>query len=266
MTAFVEPVISCTPGALIATIVADAATASGARGVHIELASDISSITAAVADTATSSGTRAVEIYPTIYVFFICGAAMADAVTSSNVGADAIAQDRTACTAVSVADISTASGTSIVDIVGPGTSMPIADAATASGATASKMDPASEIFFVICGAAVAATVTTNAAGADAVAHDRTACIATIIADIANALGASAVDINLASETISIAAGASMARVATISLIGIDTTSGTSVVDIVGPGTPMPTDCIADVATSSGHTGTYHTTGRRLTPC
>ena len=111
------------------------------------------------------------------------------------------------------------------------------------------------------------TVTTNAAGGDAIVHDRTACIAAIIADTATASGASAADINLVNGAFSIIVGAARAHAATINLTGTDATapapvahitvnvadtataSDASVVDMVGPGTPMPTDCAADVATS-----------------
>ena len=135
-TAFVKPPILCTPGALIATIVADAATASGASGVHIKSTSDISSITAAIAHTATAYGASAVDIDTSREVFFICGATMADTVISSAAGADAIAHDLTACIAVNVADTATASGAIVIDIVRPGTPIPIADTSTASGASA----------------------------------------------------------------------------------------------------------------------------------
>ena len=132
-TAFVEPAISCAPGALIATIVADAATASGASGVHIEPASDVFSITTAIADTTTASNAGAVDIDPAGEVlFFFCGTTMADTVSSSAAGAGAIDHDRTACIAVNVADTATASGASVVHIVRPVTRMSIADTATLS--------------------------------------------------------------------------------------------------------------------------------------
>ena len=231
-----DTAIAHRPVTHITAIVADTATTSGASAVDIELASNtififgvavydtvtvsfsgtdaiahgpIAHIAAIVTDTATASGVSAVDIDIASGTIFIFGVAVYDAVTVSFTGTDAI--DTVTVSFTGTDAIAHEPVTHIASVV--------ANTATTSGVNAVDIDLTGDTIYVF-GATVYDTVTIGFAGTDAIAHAPVAHIAAVVADTTTAFGASAVDIELASDTVFIF-GAAVYDTVTVSPAGTD---------------------------------------------